>query len=125
MSIPLKTFITTPKTPKGIIRCTAENGMDFQKPSTRSETAKAVPNMSEKPKNRVIEITPGSRTDVDSIILLDQGDTGGWRNVLAEVEMALDAQYEKLDEGDIEWKDIHVSIRCREMTDEELEELCE
>ena len=50
MSIPLKTFITTPKTPKGSIRCTAENGMDFQKPSTRSETANAVPNMSEKPK---------------------------------------------------------------------------
>ena len=50
MSIPLKTFITTPKTPKGSIRCTAENDIDFQKPSTRSETANAVPNMSEKPK---------------------------------------------------------------------------
>src|SRR5262249_41424659 len=49
-SIPLKTFITTPKTPKGSIRCTAENGMDFQKPSTRSETANAVPNINEKPK---------------------------------------------------------------------------
>ena len=50
MSIPLKTFITTPKTPRGSIRCTAENGMDFQKPSTRSETANAVPNINEKPK---------------------------------------------------------------------------
>src|SRR5262249_60424811 len=38
------------KTPKGSIRCTAENGMDFQKPSTRSETTNAVPNINEKPK---------------------------------------------------------------------------
>jgi len=32
-----------PKTPKGSNRCTAENDTDFQKPSTRSETASAVP----------------------------------------------------------------------------------
>ena len=50
MSIPLKTLITTPNTPRGSSRCTAENGTDFQKPSTRSETANAVPKISEKPK---------------------------------------------------------------------------
>src|SRR5437016_9614369 len=50
MSIPVKTFITTPKTPMGSNRCTAEDGTDFQKPRTRSETAKAVPKINEKPK---------------------------------------------------------------------------
>ena len=48
--MPLNTFITTPKTPTGSSRCTAANDSDFQKPSTRSETASAVAKISEKPK---------------------------------------------------------------------------
>ena len=44
ISIPVKTFMATPNTPSGRIRCTAENGTDFQNPKMRSTTASTVPN---------------------------------------------------------------------------------
>ena len=39
MSMPLKTFISTPTNPSNSNRCTAANDKDFQKPSTRSASA--------------------------------------------------------------------------------------
>jgi len=75
-------------------------------------------------KNRVIEITPpGTRTDVDSIVVRDEGDKAGWNRVLAEVEMALDNQWSAMSDGEKSWSDIGVNVQCKEMTDEELEEL--
>ena len=50
-------------------------------------------------KIRCFEITPGSRTDVDSVILRDQGN---WGNVLAEVEQSLDRQWSAMDDGETE-----------------------
>jgi len=50
ISMPVKTFIATPKTPSGSRRWTAAKDTDFQNPSTRRQTASATPKTSEKPK---------------------------------------------------------------------------
>jgi len=66
------------------------------------------------------EVTPGNRTDVDSVILSDEDN---WRNVLAEVELSLDRQWAEFDDGDRERKDIGVSVKAVELTEEQLEEM--
>jgi len=73
-------------------------------------------------KARCWEVTPGNRTDVDSVILADEGN---WKNVLAEVELSLDRQWAEMDDGERDWKGIAVSVKAVELTEEQLAEMAE
>ena len=79
--------------------------------------------MPDKPKVRVFEVTPASRTDFDTLIISDAGSDKGWKHLLAEVELSLDRQWAEMEDGEMEWKDIKVDIRCSEKTEEEMVEL--
>lgn len=71
-------------------------------------------------KTRCFKITPGARTDVDSVIIKDEGN---WGNVLSEVEQSLDRQWSVMDDGEKDWADISVKVEGVEMTEDELAEL--
>lgn len=65
---------------------------------------------------KVYEITPSPDGQFDSLLVL-AGDT--WESGVDAVESALESQFH-----DKPWAEISVTIRCREMSDDELNELC-
>lgn len=69
---------------------------------------------------KVIEITPADSTEFDSIII-EAGNA--WEDTLHRVESVLDSQWHEMTDGSREWSDIAVTVQCREMSQEQLDEL--
>ncbi len=71
-------------------------------------------------KIKIIEIEPAGSSSFDSIIV-KAGDS--WAECLHQIESSLDYQWRDTEKGVLEWEDITVTIKCREISLAQFDEL--
>ncbi len=71
-------------------------------------------------KIKIIEIEPAGSSAFDSIIV-KAGDS--WADCLHQIELSLESQWYEMEEGVLKWDDITVTVKCREITQAQFDEI--
>lgn len=89
-------------------------------PAENDNVPKGTTNLAVDDKIKVIEIEPAGSSSFDSIIF-EAGNS--WAECLHQIELSLDSQWREIEDGDKEWTDITVAVKCREMTRAQVDEI--